>query len=770
MSLHRLTAKPELLSWLRRRVPWALGAILLVCGISGTAYAFWQSTDSSNFAAASADSLPQGPTPTATATDATTVGVSWATTTTTGGRALTGYTVARYNAATGGTKTPATGGCAGTITSTSCTEQSVPGGTWYYTVTPTLSLWTGVESPRSAGVSTDSTPPTVIVSSISPAPNVNGYNNSSPVTVNLSATDNTGGSGVASITYWVDSGTHTTVNATTAAVSVTGDGTHTLSYLATDNASNASTTQTQTVKIDTVAPGAPTVSVPSYVNSANGTNVPVSGTAEANATVALTVTDAGAAHTVTQTVTANGSGAWSTSSLNLSTLNQGTITYSATATDAADNAGAAGTATGTKDTAVETATITAPTYINSATKSSVAISGTADANASISVAISDVGNVHTTTVTTTTADGTGAWSKTAINLSSFNDGTITFALTETDAAGNQGTASTTSSKDTAVETATITAPTYINSSTKSSVAISGTADANASISVAISDVGSVHTTTVTTTADGIGAWSKTAINLSSFNDGTITFALTETDAAGNQGTASTTSTKDTVAPAAPSSVSLSNGGGQSNAYINSSNTTSVNYNVVEPASANDSTTDTVRVTLTSSGGGSAVTGSAAGSGSAGGTVAVTGMNASGLGDGTVTASVTVTDLAGNVSSPTTATSTKDTVAPSSSNLNSNSSKYIYHDNISPSTDTISSGPGSIILQSGETAVAVVAIEQSGGPHPGNRYVSAYTSASTFSTFNVDNAISNLTYQFFAMDVAGNVASTSSASVTGTDTH
>jgi hypothetical protein len=673
MSLHRLTAKPELLSWLRRRVPWALGAILLVCGISGTAYAFWQSTDSSNFAAASADSLPQGPTPTATATDATTVGVSWATTTTTGGRALTGYTVARYNAATGGTKTPATGGCAGTITSTSCTEQSVPGGTWYYTVTPTLSLWTGVESPRSAGVSTDSTPPTVIVSSISPAPNVNGYNNSSPVTVNLSATDNTGGSGVASITYWVDSGTHTTVNATTAAVSVTGDGTHTLSYLATDNASNASTTQTQTVKIDTVAPGAPTVSVPSYVNSANGTNVPVSGTAEANATVALTVTDAGAAHTVTQTVTANGSGAWSTSSLNLSTLNQGTITYSATATDAADNAGAAGTATGTKDTAVETATITAPTYINSATKSSVAISGTADANASISVAISDVGNVHTTTVTTTTADGTGAWSKTAINLSSFNDGTITFALTETDAAGNQGTASTTSSKD-------------------------------------------------------------------------------------------------TVAPAAPSSVSLSNGGGQSNAYINSSNTTSVNYNVVEPASANDSTTDTVRVTLTSSGGGSAVTGSAAGSGSAGRTVAVTGMNASGLGDGTVTASVTVTDLAGNVSSPTTATSTKDTVAPSSSNLNSNSSKYIYHDNISPSTDTISSGPGSIILQSGETAVAVVAIEQSGGPHPGNRYVSAYTSASTFSTFNVDNAISNLTYQFFAMDVAGNVASTSSASVTGTDTH
>jgi hypothetical protein len=548
MSLHYMPTQSGPWTWLRRRAPWILGTLFIICGISGVAYAFWQSTDSSNFAAASADSLPQGSTPTATATDSTTVAVSWSASITTGGRAVTGYTVARYNAATGGTKTSATGGCAGTIiTGTSCTEQSLPAGTWYYTVTPTLSLWTGAESPRSAGVTIDSTPPTVTVSSISPAPNGNGYNNTGLVTVNLSATD-IGGSGVASITYWVDSGTHTTVNVTTAAVSVTGDGTHTVSYLATDNAGNASTTQTQTVKIDTVAPGAPTVSVPSYVNSANVTNVPVSGTAEANATVNLTVTDAGAAHTVTQAVTANGTGAWSTSSLNLSTLNQGAIAYSATATDSADNTGPAGTAGGSKDTAAPTVTVNQAAGQADPTNA-LAINYTVAFDEPVTgFDATDLTRSGTSTGGTVTVTGSGTTYNIALTGTPTN-GSIAFAVgagKAIDAAGNSNTASTSTDNTVTYDTVapagltiTCTAGASGNPVTLTCTGAAGTASGDgASITVVITKTGQ---TTINATGTRTAATWTTGTGLTipkNVNGWTAT--ATQTDAAGNSSTATTT--------------------------------------------------------------------------------------------------------------------------------------------------------------------------------------------------------------------------------------
>jgi hypothetical protein len=40
-----------------------------------------------------------------------------------------------------------------------CTDQGVPTGTWYYTVTPVLAQWTGSESARSAGAAVDTTAP-----------------------------------------------------------------------------------------------------------------------------------------------------------------------------------------------------------------------------------------------------------------------------------------------------------------------------------------------------------------------------------------------------------------------------------------------------------------------------------------------------------------------------------------------------------------------------------------------------------------------------------
>lgn len=239
-----------------RRTPWIAGAVIVAAGIGGgAAYAFWQSTDSSNDAGATADTLPRGATPTGSVTSPGTVSVTFDRASTTGGRNLTSYRIRRYDSASATTPV-ASFDCtaSGSSSTVTCTESGIPAGAWYFTDSPRIAgtEWSGAESSKSSLVATDTTPPAVSVSSISPAPNANGFNNTSPVSVNLSATDS--GAGVASITYWIDSGSHVTVSGSTATVVVTGDGAHTVSYLATDAAANSSTTKTQAVTIDTTGP------------------------------------------------------------------------------------------------------------------------------------------------------------------------------------------------------------------------------------------------------------------------------------------------------------------------------------------------------------------------------------------------------------------------------------------------------------------------------------------------------------------------------------
>ncbi len=115
---------------------------------AGAAFAFWSSTDGSNPAAAVADSIQAGNTPTLSGINGQDVTLNWTTTTTASGAAIGGYTINRYSVSTGGTPTAATGGCSGTVAALTCTEQSVPAGTWYYAVTPKISLWAGTESGR----------------------------------------------------------------------------------------------------------------------------------------------------------------------------------------------------------------------------------------------------------------------------------------------------------------------------------------------------------------------------------------------------------------------------------------------------------------------------------------------------------------------------------------------------------------------------------------------------------------------------------------------
>ncbi|ABM09622.1 Ig-like domain-containing protein [Paenarthrobacter aurescens] len=117
----------------------------------------------------------------------------------------------------------------------------------------------------------------------------------------------------------------------------------------------AESTRSTATAMDATPPGAPVIAAPLYVNSSTVNSVPVSGTAEPGSTVVLTVTGAGA-QPLTQTMTANGSGNWTATPVDLRDFTDGTINYSARATDAAGNTGTAGTADSTKDVTAPTVT------------------------------------------------------------------------------------------------------------------------------------------------------------------------------------------------------------------------------------------------------------------------------------------------------------------------------------------------------------------------------------------------------------------------------
>lgn len=124
----------------------------------------------------------------------------------------------------------------------------------------------------------DSTPPTTTAAA-SPAPNLNGWNNTN-VTVNLNATDDTGGSGVKEIEYTL-TGAHGgggLVGGSVASVTIATEGITTLTYFARDNAGNQEAAKTLTVRIDTTPPTVTATQTPApNANGWNNTDVTVAG-------------------------------------------------------------------------------------------------------------------------------------------------------------------------------------------------------------------------------------------------------------------------------------------------------------------------------------------------------------------------------------------------------------------------------------------------------------------------------------------------------------
>ncbi|XXF30830.1 tandem-95 repeat protein [Vibrio sp. SCSIO 43086] len=371
--------------------------------------------------------------------------------------------------------------------------------------------------------------------------------------------------------------------------------THAISAKASDSDDNVSSASNAlSVTIDTVAPSVVSITTPieadSIVNAAEDNDVLIAGSgAEAGNSVTVTITDNNSS--VSRTVTADNSGNWtlSGSELDVSGLNNGTLAVSATQADIAGNISTAATQSITLDNAAPSAvTITTPIEIdgivNATEDNDVLIAGSgAEAGNSVTVTITDNNSSVSRTVT---ADNSGNWtlSGSELDVSGLNNGTLTVSATQADIAGNTSTAATQSITldNSAPSVVSITTPIetdgIVNAAEDNDVLIAGSgAEAGNSVTVTITDYSNYASRTVT--ADNSGNWtlSGSELDVSAFNNGTLTVAASQSDAAGNTSSAaSKTFTLDNVQP----TVSLSS----SDLDLISGETASITFTLSESSS------------------------------------------------------------------------------------------------------------------------------------------------------------------------------------------
>ena len=220
-----------------------------------------------------------------------------------------------------------------------------------------------------------------------------------------------------------------------------GDGTFIFTAIATTPLNPSGVTSAPLIlTVDATAPGAPAIStITNGVTQVTGTvanggftndaTPTLTGTAEANSTVMIFD---GA--TPLGTATADGTGAWTFTTV---ALPEGGHSFTATATDAAGNIGPPSAAYGMIidiTAPVVTVGLANDTGSSSSEKltSDDTLTGSASANAVVTL------TEGANTLGTATADGTGHWTFTPSGLA---NGSHTIVATETDAAGNAGSAS-----------------------------------------------------------------------------------------------------------------------------------------------------------------------------------------------------------------------------------------------------------------------------------------------------------------------------------------
>ncbi|MDF1773372.1 MAG: Ig-like domain-containing protein [Pseudophaeobacter sp. bin_em_oilr2.035] len=388
----------------------------------------------------------------------------------------------------------------------------------------------------------------------------------------------------------------------------------------------------------------------------NGTEAPaltLSGSSsliEDGQSVTLTVSDSGSG-SVSGSASVSGN-AWSTS-IDVSSLADGALSLTASVSDAAGTGSSSDTASLSKDA-------TAPDG-HSVSFDQSPIGAANESAASFTFAGAEVGASYSYTISSdgggsdVTGSGTIATDQVSgLDLSALGSGTLTLSVVLTDPAGNAATAVTDSAtKDTIAPGLDFDSPLasddLVGATEAAATTISGsTADLadGQTVTVVVTDSGSEIVTGTATTSGN--AWSL-EMDLSALADGALSLTADVDDTAGNPASQATASlTKDSVAPTGYSvafdqdPLSAADADAASFTFAGAEVGASYSYTIASDADGSDVTGSGTIATATDQ---------------------ITGIDLSGLTDGTLTLTVALTDPAGNAGDDVTDSTAKDTDAP-----------------------------------------------------------------------------------------------------------
>jgi len=329
---------------------------------------------------------------------------------------------------------------------------------------------------------------------------------------------------------------------TTATISVVG---------AQDLAGNVMTDATSagTFKVDTKEPMGYSVSIDqSYINDENKNKMSFKFTeAEVGATYNYLISSSEGDTTVSGQGTINDANQ-QISGIDVSGLNDGTLTLTVYLTDSVGNQGADATATVVKDTVApaDYSVKIDQDYINNSNQNALSFTfSSAETGATYTYSIDDE-NSGTSAVTGSGTITSSDQQITDIDVGSLSDGTLTLTVYLTDEAGNKGSDVTdTVEKDTVAPTVTV--DSLITSD--NTPELTGTVD-DGSATVQVTVGSYTYEATVLTTANKDGTYSWTTDVTDTLSDGTYDVSVTATDQAGNVGNDDTSNELiiDTTAP------------------------------------------------------------------------------------------------------------------------------------------------------------------------------------------------------------------------------
>ncbi|HCM9583061.1 TPA: Ig-like domain-containing protein [Enterobacter asburiae] len=512
-----------------------------------------------------------------------------------------------------------------------------------YTVTASATDSVGNNTSTSHTVNVESVLPGVIVNTIAGDDVINAAELAAGQTISGKVVNAEAGNTVTvtiggnSYTATVQSDLTWSVNVPSDVLTALGNGDLTVSASVTNGVGNSGTGEREIV-IDANLPGlrVDTVAGDDVINSIeHGQNLIITGTSDGLAAgAALTVTVNG--KTYPATVLADGTWSAAIPAADVGALNAGTVTVTVAGQSSAGNPVSI-----SHDVTVDLASVAIS--IDAIATDDVINAAEKGADLVLSGATSNVEENQTVTITfggksyTATVDAEGKWTATvpAADLAGLKDGDASVQVSVTNVNGNSASAGREYSVDATAPSVTINTlatDDILNAAeAKSDLTVSGTTTAEAGQTVTVSLNGKDYTTTVR--ADGSWTLNVPAADLAGLTDGSVTVTASVSDKAGNPASVDHNLAVDITAPA----VTINTVAGDDVINIAEHGQAQIISGTATGAAAGD------KVTVTIGGQTYTTVLDAAGNWSVGVPASVI----SGLSDGTVTVTASVTDAAGN---------------------------------------------------------------------------------------------------------------------------